>query len=120
MTETNNTNLHRAYSVFSHLYEALLLAPTHLRERVYHDAREVHLDRVVLEALRAGLPPALGHGGVIVHVPPLAGDRHTLAVVGPHAGVVRQHLVRGLTHAAGKRVKCSLYLIEIFIRTSKV
>lgn len=89
------------------------MAPAHLRERVYHDAREVHLDGVVLETLRARLPPALGHGGVVVHVPPLAGDGHALAVVGPHAGVVRQHLVRGLTHAAGK----GIFVMEILINT---
>ena len=85
-----------------HLNEALLLAPAHLGERVYHDAREVHLDRVVLETLRPRLPPALGHGGVVVHVAPLTRDGDPLAVVSPHAGVVGQHLLRSLAHAAEK------------------
>ena len=96
MTETNNI----LQSVSSHLYEALLLATAHLGERVDHDAGEVHLDRVVLETLGPRLPPALGHGGVVVHVAPLTGDGDPLAVIGPHAGVVGQHLVCSLAHAA--------------------
>lgn len=65
---------------------SLVLSPTQLGERVYHDAGEVHLDRAVLEA-------APDHGGVVVHVTPLAGHGHPLAVVGPHAGVVRRNLI---------------------------
>jgi len=55
------------------LNEPLLLPPAQLREGVDDDAGEVHLDGVVLQRVA-------DHRGVVVHVPPLRGDRHTLRV----------------------------------------
>ena len=79
--------------VSSHLYEPLLLAPAHLGQGVYHNTCQVHLHRVVLETLP-------GQGGVVVHVAPLGGDGHPLAILGSLGRVVGQHLLRCAAHRA--------------------